>query len=470
MSTTCDQFCQCQKHVHLREAIPTGDIRGMTDEELRKILRIRHVTVPRGATRRKLIDLIRQSEDDSVGGYLGRYWQSPPGIQSRITSLSSNFTYKLVNNAVKIVAQEEKAKWLVWITVGDDRVCPICEPRHLRRYRPTWFLPNMPAHAGCFLKDTLVDTGRGLIPIQDVVVDDYVLTHKNRYRMVRQTHKHKYDGGVRKLLGCWMTDNHRVLTPEGWIRSDSIQHWDKAVISTLHLNRQNLVICAKPNITPSMTTEKNLLPPILFPFRFGVMPVSPINLDGEFKGWNSEVDVINLESIDRNNTDIVGPEDFKIPLFQRAKFSDSLHGFGIFNPFASRNLTTTSGVMGRPILGNSLLRSHLTPPKSGGFPSSSDMNSFEFKTITDGPTGTVVLGSESLHGHTPDVEVGDLLGRKDAFHYLTPTLNDIHTDTYKGFVYNLTVDEDESYAVGEQRLLVHNCRCQWEIRWEAEET
>lgn len=149
MSTTCDQFCQCQKHRHLREAIPTGDIRGMTDAELRKILQIRKVPFPRGADRAKLISLIRQSEDDSVGGYLGRYWQSPPGIQSRISSLSSNFTYKLVNNAVKITAQKEKAKWLVWLTVADDRVCPICEPRHLRKWRPTWFLPNMPAHAGC---------------------------------------------------------------------------------------------------------------------------------------------------------------------------------------------------------------------------------------------------------------------------------------------------------------------------------
>ena len=149
MSTTCDQFCQCQRHRHLREAISTADIRGMTDQELRKILQIRRVTAPRDADRAKLIALIRQSEDDSVGGYAGQYWQSPPGISNRISSLSSNFTYKLVNNAVKIVAQKEKAKWLVYITAGDDRVCPICSPRHLRRYRPTYFLPNLPSHIGC---------------------------------------------------------------------------------------------------------------------------------------------------------------------------------------------------------------------------------------------------------------------------------------------------------------------------------
>jgi len=121
----------------------------MTDRELRKILQLRHVTTPFNADRRRLILLIRKSEEDDVGGYYGRYWQSPPGIQNRISQLSSNFTYRIVNNAVKITAQKQKAKYLVWVTVGDDRVCPICEPRHMKLYKTTWFLPRMPAHSGC---------------------------------------------------------------------------------------------------------------------------------------------------------------------------------------------------------------------------------------------------------------------------------------------------------------------------------
>ena len=149
MSLTCETWVHQQKHRRLRASISTSNIRGMTDEDLRRILKIRRVPIPIDATRAQLISLIRKSEDDSVGGYHGDYWQSPPGIQSRITQLSSNFTYKLVNNAVKITAQKEKAKWLVWITAADDRVCPICAPRHLRRYRPTWFLPNMPIHNLC---------------------------------------------------------------------------------------------------------------------------------------------------------------------------------------------------------------------------------------------------------------------------------------------------------------------------------
>ena len=149
MSTTCDEFCRNQKHRHMREAISTGDMRSLTNEDLRKILRLRRVPIPRNASRQKLIKLIRQSEDDDVGGYLGNYWKSPPGIQRRIQGLASNFTYLIANNALKTLAKEEKAQWLIWITAADDRVCPICAPRHMMRYRPTQFLPDLPAHNGC---------------------------------------------------------------------------------------------------------------------------------------------------------------------------------------------------------------------------------------------------------------------------------------------------------------------------------
>ena len=98
MSLTCEEFCHNQKHRHLREAISTADIRGMTDDDLITILRLRHTDIPHDADRAKLISLIRKSERDDAGGYYGRYWQSPPGIQQRISQLSSNFTYRIVNS------------------------------------------------------------------------------------------------------------------------------------------------------------------------------------------------------------------------------------------------------------------------------------------------------------------------------------------------------------------------------------
>lgn len=48
-------------------------------------------------------------------------------------------------------------------------------------------------------------------------------------------------------------------------------------------------------------------------------------------------------------------------------------------------------------------------------------------------------------------------------HLMTTTVNDNRKSMYKGIVYNLTVMEDETYLVGWNRLVVHNCRCQWQL-------
>lgn len=81
------------------------------------------------------------------------YWDMPNGIRRRIQQLSQDFTYRVVNGAIKIYGQTNGATWLYWLTVGDDRVCPICtkaaQGGRDGHYRVTWFTPAMPAHPGC---------------------------------------------------------------------------------------------------------------------------------------------------------------------------------------------------------------------------------------------------------------------------------------------------------------------------------
>ena len=64
-----------------------------------------------------------------------------------------------------------------------------------------WNLPKIDLLMGgspCFAKGTLITTYRGLIPIEDVVKGDYVLTHKNRYKKVL-TPMVKNNSGIYKL-------------------------------------------------------------------------------------------------------------------------------------------------------------------------------------------------------------------------------------------------------------------------------
>lgn len=81
------------------------------------------------------------------------FWTTPGGITRRIDSIAQNFTYRVVNNAVKIIGETHGVAWLVWVTMGDDAVCPICVENSMKgdngRFKPTWFTPDMPAHPGC---------------------------------------------------------------------------------------------------------------------------------------------------------------------------------------------------------------------------------------------------------------------------------------------------------------------------------
>jgi len=81
------------------------------------------------------------------------YWKTPDGIRRRIRGLAQDFTYKSVNGAAKLYGAVNRAVWLYWLTVGDDRVCPICTKAAMGGrngfYKPQWFTPQMPAHMLC---------------------------------------------------------------------------------------------------------------------------------------------------------------------------------------------------------------------------------------------------------------------------------------------------------------------------------
>lgn len=64
----------------------------------------------------------------------------------------------------------------------------------------------------CFVKGTLVGTKRGLIPIEDVVVGDEVLTHTKTWHKVTETMVRKYSGELLHIKG--MCINEIICTPE----------------------------------------------------------------------------------------------------------------------------------------------------------------------------------------------------------------------------------------------------------------
>ena len=52
------------------------------------------------------------------------------------------------NDFIKRKAREDGITHLIWVTANDERVCPVCGPRHLRVY-PIDDVPDIPVHPQC---------------------------------------------------------------------------------------------------------------------------------------------------------------------------------------------------------------------------------------------------------------------------------------------------------------------------------
>jgi hypothetical protein len=61
---------------------------------------------------------------------------------------------------------------------------------------------------GCFIPGSLVQTKSGTIPIEEIQIGDYVLTHKNRYMRVDETFIYERDEVITYINGEGSTGNH----------------------------------------------------------------------------------------------------------------------------------------------------------------------------------------------------------------------------------------------------------------------
>lgn len=84
------------------------------------------------------------------------FWRTPEGITQRVNNIAQVFSYRVVNNALRIIGKTNGAKWMEWILHperSESGPCVICigYSRGGRNgaYRVHWFLPRMPVHPFC---------------------------------------------------------------------------------------------------------------------------------------------------------------------------------------------------------------------------------------------------------------------------------------------------------------------------------
>lgn len=117
-----------------------------------------------------------------------------------------------------------------WVSTLDSRTSQICKARDGQKYE-FGKGPLPPAHPNACLKGTLITTARGLIPIEDVVVGDEVLTHNGRYKRVTTVMARPHKGPARDLVfnggaRVRLTNEHPILTTSGWRECGDVEVGD----------------------------------------------------------------------------------------------------------------------------------------------------------------------------------------------------------------------------------------------------
>ncbi len=80
----------------------------------------------------------------------------------------------------------------------------------------------------CFKAGTKVLTKRGYVNIEDVTVNDYVVTEDGSWQEVEAVSSREYQGDIVRLSGrslyddIYCTANHKFLTQNGWVRADRL--------------------------------------------------------------------------------------------------------------------------------------------------------------------------------------------------------------------------------------------------------
>jgi len=209
------------------------------------------------------------------------------------------------------------------------------------------------------------------------------------------------------------------------------------------------------------------------------VPVSTINLNSYLELRKSKINIIDLKRQLRDYINMIQLEDFKKFNLQRRENMRGLMTNSVSNAFLPRDPPSPSCIMSSPNLGFALLGTHITPEKKLRFPTISGVDTRSDQSLPNcTPTNSIDLG-EGVLGYATEIRLNDFPVRQvqteklssctplTRHEPLTPT-KPIDNDTYNGFVYNLSVVDDESYLIGKSKMIVHNCVCEWELIWEPE--
>lgn len=189
-------------------------------------------------------------------------------------------------------------------------------------------VPSVP-HPHCCTPGQLVQTRRGLVPIEQVADGDLVLTHKGRYRRMLAAWATPHDGPVYAFeteRGSFeLTGNHPVLTRRGWVNAECVQLGDQVLYAGVTVAANGPTAIA--NGDPAERGE-SIVPQVVM---LGVapMPARAIALNGNLEINESEIHHVGSDAKLLNESKSVAAQSISHPDLQfgaRNMATVALHG------------------------------------------------------------------------------------------------------------------------------------------------
>lgn len=394
--------------------------------------------------------------------------------------------------------------FLKYSAIMDPNTSTICAPLDgivAEVSDPIWNTIMPLNHFNCFAKGTKVLTPKGYVNIEDVKEGDLVTGGSGNFHKVTAIHINSFNGeliriGIKNNSAC-STKNHRHLTARGWVQSINIgvgdiliQHenifgfnkvvrcinnmyvvlcyllmpivrqWKSTMINTLdadikrrdeNINKStvNKFVSYTDNSTFSKHIKNNLLAfskwcmKLFMPCRIFFVCLYRFIIS-TFSSFNIKHRVINFHSFALRFI-------FKSQAWMRNTFNSFLHFITGVNP----SLVGVNPLVCDTDRGGFYFKSKFSKYSNKG----TTINApFLANTLHRGSTVNV-HGSDGFSSGAPLDSFNSLVGFlihsfwHNKFNLVCNTVN----VQYKGNIYNLSVEQDESYIVNTG--IVHNCRC-----------
>lgn len=346
-----------------------------------------------------------------------------------------------------------------------------------------------PYHFNAVMAGEMVTTSTGDKPIEEVIAGDYVLTHRGRFKKVLTTMRKRNDTNFIRVINLnsgnviRVTDEHPILLDNiGWTRADNIKVGDNLFKHAKQRSKAfswGPIVERNPYNYPSAFDGEEIFSGISVTSRS--VP-SAVNLNGHLPAVNGEVKYpihkyCLVSKLAKSNifkafdhSGFTFPHSFLLPFsvsfYKRivsalcAKWVFAGHSFGV----GSMDMASFLGHSKSPMV--------LTNPDSfsdfnlgcngGAFISAHGFNPVNSAPSTHGAVSKIEFSlyhSESFPSiEMVDVEEVGKIGFISKFkHELSlSTVESISIVEHGGYVYNLEVEEDNSYLVG--GVVTHNCR------------